>query len=260
MATKNDSTAVNGVHQTKRKRGAKGFPTLTFEETLSLGKIIQDHGVDGEMRRIRAFDRLGKSPDSGPSRQLVSTSSRYDLTSGSYQAEHLKLTGNGVKVFSPSSTAKERRRTEFELAIVQSNVFNRLYERLKDKRVPATDIMLDEVAELGVSPEDRLRCADIFLANIRYLGLVQNLSGVDRIISMDQALEGISESRIDNNVAQPARPAPESLPEPIPSRNEARPTVHIDIQIHIDAAASAEQIDQVFASMARHLYGKNSAE
>ncbi len=32
------------------------------------------------------------------------------------------------------------------------------------------------------------------------------------------------------------------------------PNVHLDIQIHIPADASAEQIDQIFESMARHLY------
>jgi hypothetical protein len=32
------------------------------------------------------------------------------------------------------------------------------------------------------------------------------------------------------------------------------PSLHIDVQIHIDAAASLEQIDAVFSSMAKHLY------
>lgn len=32
------------------------------------------------------------------------------------------------------------------------------------------------------------------------------------------------------------------------------PNLHLDVQIHIPADASAEQIDQIFASMARHLY------
>jgi glycine cleavage system regulatory protein len=32
------------------------------------------------------------------------------------------------------------------------------------------------------------------------------------------------------------------------------PNVHLDIQIHIPADASVEQIDQIFESMARHLY------
>lgn len=36
------------------------------------------------------------------------------------------------------------------------------------------------------------------------------------------------------------------------------PEVHIDIQIHISSDASAEQIDQIFSSMAKHLYGCNN--
>jgi hypothetical protein len=38
------------------------------------------------------------------------------------------------------------------------------------------------------------------------------------------------------------------------------PAIHINLQIHISADASPEQIDQVFASMAKHVYQKGSAE
>lgn len=34
------------------------------------------------------------------------------------------------------------------------------------------------------------------------------------------------------------------------------PVLHLDIQIHIPADAKLEQIDQIFASMAKHLYGR----
>ena len=34
------------------------------------------------------------------------------------------------------------------------------------------------------------------------------------------------------------------------------PELHVDIQVHIDAAATPEQIEHIFASMARHLYGR----
>ncbi|MDR6613089.1 DUF5343 domain-containing protein [Leifsonia sp. 1010] len=33
------------------------------------------------------------------------------------------------------------------------------------------------------------------------------------------------------------------------------PNLHVDVQVHISADASTEQIDAVFASMAKHLYG-----
>jgi hypothetical protein len=36
----------------------------------------------------------------------------------------------------------------------------------------------------------------------------------------------------------------------------SQPTIHLDIQIHISPDATAEQIDSIFASMAKHLYKK----
>ena len=38
----------------------------------------------------------------------------------------------------------------------------------------------------------------------------------------------------------------------------AAPNLHIDVQVHISADASVEQIDQIFASMAKHLYGSQA--
>lgn len=35
------------------------------------------------------------------------------------------------------------------------------------------------------------------------------------------------------------------------------PNVHLDIQIHIPVGASPDQIDHIFASMAKHLYGRD---
>ena len=45
-------------------------------------------------------------------------------------------------------------------------------------------------------------------------------------------------------------------PTPPPVKADGGPTVHLDIQIHIPADATPEKIDQIFSSMARHLYAK----
>ncbi|MHB1684163.1 MAG: DUF5343 domain-containing protein [Bacilli bacterium] len=42
----------------------------------------------------------------------------------------------------------------------------------------------------------------------------------------------------------------------VESGNLLRPSVHIDLQIHISPEADATQIDSIFASMAKHLYSK----
>ncbi|NEW90275.1 hypothetical protein DU475_23850, partial [Rhodopseudomonas sp. WA056] len=38
------------------------------------------------------------------------------------------------------------------------------------------------------------------------------------------------------------------------------PSLHIDVQIHISPEATSDQIDQIFASMAKHLYGAKNTE
>jgi len=52
-------------------------------------------------------------------------------------------------------------------------------------------------------------------------------------------------------------PISNSHPQPVHSvaSNGPNPSVHIDIQIHISPEASTDQIDQIFKSMAKHLYG-----
>jgi len=42
---------------------------------------------------------------------------------------------------------------------------------------------------------------------------------------------------------------------PPTSRSNGSPSLHIDLQIHISPDATADQIDAIFGSMARHLYG-----
>lgn len=40
------------------------------------------------------------------------------------------------------------------------------------------------------------------------------------------------------------------------ARHQGGPSLHIDMQVHIDPASTPEQIDSIFASMAKHLYGR----
>jgi hypothetical protein len=48
---------------------------------------------------------------------------------------------------------------------------------------------------------------------------------------------------------------PPAPPGTTVNKGSLSPSVHIDIQIHISAEASTDQIDQIFKSMGKHLYG-----
>ena len=53
------------------RRRTPMFPAATFEDALELATAIYRFGSGQPVRRISLFDDLGKSPESGPSRQLI---------------------------------------------------------------------------------------------------------------------------------------------------------------------------------------------
>ncbi|MES0879660.1 DUF5343 domain-containing protein [Roseibium sp. SCP14] len=52
-------------------------------------------------------------------------------------------------------------------------------------------------------------------------------------------------------------PAPDLKSAAKAGAKSKAPSLHIDIQVHVSSEASAEQIDQIFASMAKHLYNRS---
>ncbi len=250
--------------QNRRGRGStKPFPIMKFEDALVLPKAVLDHGVSGRIRRLTLFDRLGRSPDSGPSRQLITDSGKYGLTSGGHTAEYIDITENGSELLNSDLSVKTLLAKKFESGISKFESFRQVYERLISQRLPAADVLEDQFGQSGIQPSDQSAAANVFVDNLRYLGLVREMSGSERIISIEQRLEDLPEAAQDRSVEiEDAEPLIEPVVstatnggEPLP---KSRPALHIDIQVHIDPTSSAEQIDQIFASMAKHLYGYDS--
>jgi hypothetical protein len=74
---------------------------------------------------------------------------------------------------------------------------------------------------------------------------------------IDEADFSPAEHSSTNITTGPLHAAPASHSPQFSSPHAAakQPAIHIDIQIHISPESSAEQIDKIFESMARHLYG-----
>ena len=66
-----------------KTRLIRSFPASTFQDALILAEAFQKYAAgQTRVRKLTLFDKIGKSPDSGPSRQLITNSSRYGLTKG----------------------------------------------------------------------------------------------------------------------------------------------------------------------------------
>ena len=248
----------------RRSRGpGKPFPPITFEEAVFLPKSILEHGFTGEIKRLTLLGELDISPSSSKTRNLISGSSRYGLTEGSYNSPSLSVTEAGRTVLDSDFSSARAQSKGFELAISQFAPFKQLYEKLKDNRLREGQVLHDELKRSGVPEGDCPHAAEIFTANLKFLGLVGDVAGSEYVRSIEPMVEA-SLRNPDNDPSE--LPINDTSPESVApvggngqiARPINRPALHVDIQVHIDPTSSAEQIDQIFASMAKHLYGHES--
>jgi hypothetical protein len=190
-----------GGAQTRRKRVNRSFPASSFEEALELPAAIQRIGGGEKVRRLTLFEQLDRSPESGPSRMLITNSSRYRLTQGSYGSEWLELTTTGKLATSSEVSERERLRARFELAIEGIPPFNLLYDRFKDHRLPTHAVLRDALAEEGYGDAELQECVETFIVNAKFLGLLRTIAGSERLVSVEQVLDELPARQV------PDRPA-----------------------------------------------------
>lgn len=180
----------------RRRRKQRPFPAASFNQACELAEaMLEIGGGSREVRRVTLFDHLGRSPESGPSRQTVTNSARYGLTEGSYQAETLTLTDDGLKAVNPDATPRERGRSRFKLGIEAIAPFNALHERFAGNKLPAQQVMRDFlVDDHDLSEDDAKEAVELFILNAREIGLIQTLSGAERILSLDHMLDELPSS------------------------------------------------------------------
>lgn len=189
-AAESTKTPNDGAPATRHGRGyAAPFPPLAFSSVIPFAEAIQAHGAGQKIRRLTLFDKLGRSPESGPSRQLIINSGRYGLTKGGYAAEFLELTSLGKLATSPEAGPAEKLSARFKLAIEAVPAFKLLYEKNRSGRIPSPEVLRDSLAEAAVPEPLRRQCVDVFLENLKYLGLLQTIAGAERVISIEQVLE-----------------------------------------------------------------------
>jgi hypothetical protein len=188
------------------RKSVRPFPAHAFSDALEFAQAIQNSAGDNSVRRILIFDELKRSPESSASRTLITSCSKYGLIKGSYKSESLELTPLGSKATNPDQSQITQSKAQFEAAIEQVSIFKSLYERFINQRVPSSAVLVDAAKELGSPSDAAQECIDTFISNAKYVGVLRTLSGAERIVPLDHALEQIASSA----------PGHDSSPEPSP--------------------------------------------
>ncbi len=183
----------NGASAKKEtaKRSRRPFPAASFNEAIVLGEAMAKFLGGGQrIRRITLFEQLGKAPDSGTSRQLVTNSGKYGITTGSYKAEFLELTADGSRATNTDLPPRERMRARFALAIEGVPAFASLYDAFVSHKLPAQQVMRDHLVEQeSLSELLAQEAVELFIVNAKSVGILRPVSGTERILTIEHVLD-----------------------------------------------------------------------
>lgn len=204
MSKENETTPDTDVNArveaaVKRKRVARSFPATSFEEALQFARSVYNYGSGQPVRRLSIFDHLGKAPESGPSRQLIVNASKYGLIKGSAASEFLEITPNGLTCLDDELPKREVVKAEIKLSIKEIEPFSKLYDRFSGNKLPAKAALVDSIIEFEVPQDLAEEAVDTFIVNCRYTGLLQVLSGAERLVGIDHLLDSLPSTSISTS-------------------------------------------------------------
>jgi hypothetical protein len=196
---KKNVEATKKSGESVRTRIARPYPASSIADALELGKAIMFLAAGEKVRRLTLLEKMGKSTSSSGTRMMITNSSKYGITVGSYTSEYFELTPSGAIVVNPSRPERERRKATFELGIAGIASFKVLYDHYKGKRLPDREVIKDVLQDSGMQVPDLDECVDTFIVNAKDLGLLRTIGGAETLVPIDQVLEELPSGSADEN-------------------------------------------------------------
>jgi hypothetical protein len=257
--TDGNEAAVSGKSDGKRARlSQEDVPAYSLEQALRVPRAIADNYAYKPTRPLNVAGAMKMSPSAGPFRTLAGAAIAYGLTSGGAFAPEIGITPLGIRIVRPTVEGDDlAARRE---ALLRPKVIGDFLRQYDGAALPADSIARNVLLEKGV-PQSRLEdVLGLILEGAQGVGFIKDINGRKYIDLAGADMYAPPQVEVGNGDAAPARAA-SVAPVSAPSRpsSAVAPGVHINIEIHIAADASAETVEEIFKNMRRYVLSGDGA-
>ena len=261
MAKTNDANPKQARPKKRVRIPQSDVPSCDIEAAMRVARAINDQYANSPTRPMHVATAMGLSAGSSGFRSLTGASVAYGMTKGGYNAETISLTDLGRRIVTPTVDGDDK--VAMREAVLRPRIPREFLRRYDGHALPSTEVALNVLREdLGVDTSRVEATYDLIRQSAGFVGFVhQGVTGTEHI-----DLQGPSEPVPDEPAAPSKVPAfqadqPVTTAELTPPEGRlGMPRMHLNLEIRIDASVSVDQIDQIFASMARHLYRRDDGQ
>jgi predicted nucleotide-binding protein len=148
----------------------------------------------------------------------LSSSIKYGLTAGSFNVDRVSIAATGKEIVEPLDA--ESRTKSLVAAFLTPPTFRAVYDAFRGKKLPEPEFFRNAlVRDFGVPREHAAKCAEIFIANVEFLRLV-NVTSTGRWLSSEPSRSPLPNAEVTPKPDptgvgdDPATDAAGELPDP----------------------------------------------
>jgi len=217
------------------------FPKHTLEEAIKVAKAIQEKNAGKPWKPIFVAEALNIKPSSSNFRELTSSSFKYGLTKGIWNAGHISLAPLGESITKPVDPKKELR--SHQEAVLKIDLFKSIYEHYRDSKFPSSDDtyfknMLE--SEFRVPRELVAECISLLISNGKFTEIIRDVQGAPYVVFAEEPVEAPTEAP-EEEALEGEEPPTEAIPQvPVPT-----PTPPVVNQIFVAHGKNTAPLEQL---------------
>jgi hypothetical protein len=259
----NETTGNGNEAAQKRSRlSQEDVPSYSLEQALRVPRAIAENYAYAPTRPLNIAGAMRMTPSSGPFRMLTGAAVAYGLTTGASKSPEIGLTPLGMRIVRPTQEGDDLAAKRD--ALLRPKVIGEFLRRYDGSPIPPANIAENVLQEMNV-PTDRVEdVLALIVDGANSLGFLKEIGG-KRYVDLSGTSTQSSTKPAPEAATVDIKPVEKTfLPtlSPTPASGVSiSPGVHINIEIHIAADASAGTVEEIFKNMRRYvLTADDSAE
>lgn len=229
-------------------------PPGTLKAALAIPKTLFEQNAGNPWFRLRLAEALKLKPEGRRFRDLLTASSQYGLTRGSYIAENIALESRGDRIVRGDLDALYE-------ALFSIELFEKFYDNFSGggtRGLPSEAASKDFLKGFGVPNRQVDKILGNVLTNARDWCLIQEISEQERFVPRElakataQDVDALGRFRSGAVAPKPIVP-PRTGESPTHAAVDIVPKLQLNIEIHIAADAPEDKIETIFRNMRKYL-------
>ena len=248
---------------TERTRKKVFYPKHSLLDALKIAEAIKEHNNGNPYDRLDLAKALNTTPSSSNFRLLITASSQFGLTEGSYNAKKISLTPLGKSIVIPKD--ENERADGLKTALLSIPFYNKFFSDFDNGKLPTLEFLEGTLHRTyGIPMEDCKRCYGLIVKNSEELGILDDISG-SKYIHLSKIGTSVITPETLKEDKPPAIIPPESLPIPpqtirISPQGKEEVNITVNISFELPIAKDVDVYDRIFQSLKRNILSRESKE